>query len=188
MPSGYRLGFLIASIASFAILASCSDRSSTLAKNTFLYDPTIVWQATRHGFQVVIRGTPFASTPAESNQRIVEALKLPTRFEPAPFILRENATVRSDYRLVLVFDPAPPELGFQDACGDLAKVALLAPSADIVTLSAAFCIGNRSITEVTAYGAPARDSSDLAFRTSLNQAIEDLLPNCGPRQPGSSAR
>jgi hypothetical protein len=174
-------------LAVVATTGCAGDRPSTLPTITTYYDPTLVWHATRGGFQTVVVGNPFAAAPADAAQRIVDSLVLPPRFERARFVVRDAAQPIPGYRLVLVFDPLPPGLRFQDACGEPAKIGV-APRADVVVMHAAFCVGSRSITEYTTVGARPADPGDPMFRLFLNRTIEELLPNYAPRQPGFSAR
>ncbi len=174
-------------LAALALTGCAGDRPSTLPTITTFYDPTLVWHATRGGFPTVVVGNPFAATPADAAKRVVETLVLPPRFERAPFVARDAAQPVAGYRLVLVFDPLPPGLRFQDACGEPAKIGVT-PRADVVVMHAAFCVGSRSISEYTAVGARPDDPNDPAFRLFVNKALEELLPNYGPRQPGFGGR
>jgi len=112
---------------------------------------------------------------------------LPNRFERAPFVVRDAAQAVAGYRLVLVFDPLPPGLRFQETCGEPAKIGV-SPRADVVVMYAAFCVGSRSISEYATVGARPADPNDPAFRLFLNKALEELLPDYGPRQPGFGGR
>lgn len=174
-------------LAALALAGCAGDRPSTLPTITTFYDPTLVWHATRGGFPTVIVGNPYAAGQPDVTKRVAESLVLPTRFERAPFVIRDTAQRVAGYRLVLVFDPLPPGLRFQDACGEPAKIGVT-PRADIVVMHAAFCVGSRSISEFATFGARPVDPNDPAFRLFLNKALEELLPNYGLRQPGFGGR
>ena len=161
-------------------LSGCADgaRLSSLPTITPYYYPTLVWHATRDGgMRTVIYGNPFDRSQIESNKLILAALKLPTRFEASPFQLLAPDAPRRGYRLVLVFNPNPIWIGFQDACGDLSDINVAAAS-DAIALHASFCIGTRAITELDLIGV-GRGPDDPAFVQLMRSALDELLPAHG---------
>jgi len=170
------IGVMLVALA----LSGCADgtRVSALPTITSYYYPTLVWHATRDGgMRTVIHGNPFTAQQAETNKLILAQLKLPTRFDAAPFQLLPPKSPTRGYRLVLIFNPNPRWIGFQKACGDLSDIAI-APAADAIALHASFCIGTRAITEfdlVDVVSGP----DDPAFAQMMRNAIDELLPAYG---------
>ena len=93
-------------------------------------------------------------------------LRLPPWHQRADFTLVRNAASRSGYRLVLVFNPIAP-LTFGEACEDLEHIET-SQSAPTVHLHAAFCTGDRPLSEIDGRG------SDL--QAVLDQTLAGLLP------------
>ena len=172
----------------FAVLAlgACADgaRLSTLPTITPYCNPTLVWHATRDGgMRTVIYGNPFKSSQAETNQQTLSLLKLPPRFEAAPFQLLPSNSRPHDYRMVLVFNADPAWVGFQAACGDLASINL-GPQSNVIAVHGSFCIGTLAITELDLI-ALATGPNDPAFEQLLRNLVDELLPAYGtPKQFG----
>ena len=170
---------IVGLIIGMLILGGCAEgrQLSTLPTVTPYYNPTLVWHATRNGMQTVIHGNPFLLAQAETDQGVIAQLRLPSRFEATTFKLRPADAPPQNYRLVLIFNPDPTIIGYQDACGDLGKVGL-GKASEAIFLHAAFCIGTRVITELEVVGA-GRNPSDPGFARFLQNAIEELLPAYG---------
>ena len=93
-------------------------------------------------------------------------LRLPPWHQRTDFTLVSTATSRRGYRLVLIFNPASP-LSFGEACEDLDGIET-SKATQTVRLHAAFCTGERPLSEIDGRG------GDL--QSVLDQTLAGLLP------------
>lgn len=134
-----------------------------------VYDPALVWRAGHeNGLRTVVVGSPFKTNLSDESEKLRPMLRLPPWHQRADFTLVPNAASRRGYRLVLVFNPTAP-LTFGEACKELDHIET-SSSTPTVHLHAAFCTGDRPLSEIDGRG------GDL--QALLDQTLARLLtPN-----------
>lgn len=169
------------------VLAACTGPGAgSFSYVSPVYDPALILDAARGGgVPTAIIGQPFAGAPAELPDRVRALLAMPPWLAPAPFVAADPAPA-CDYRIVLIFNPAPPGIVFERAC-QAANGFALAPPAGDVFVHAAFCFDDQTLTEVDARGL-ADGVDDPRFRALLARTLADLLPPANPGQDEACRR
>ncbi len=169
-----------------ALAACAGPGSGSFSYVSPVYDPALIWDAARgDGVPTAIVGHPFAKSAADVPDRVRTLLAMPPWHAPAPFVPADPLPAR-DYRVVLIFNPAPPGIGFGRACQPANGFALASPAGDVF-IHAAFCFDDQTLTEVDARGL-ADDVDDPRFRALLAQTLADLLPAANPGQDEACRR
>lgn len=136
-----------------------------------LYNPTLVnYVTSQHGnLPAVVVNDPFSDASLMAN------IRLPGFFSTAS-VVAIAADERKDGHIVLVFDPARTYPGGKAVCKEPQKFAEANPQATL-RLQAAFCYNDSPVTE--AYLTTPRPSSpnDPAFRQSMAELMNSLLPS-----------
>ena len=143
----------VAVLATLWLVQACTPLAQTDAFATLspVYDPALVWRAGhKNGLRTILVGSPFTDKSLSDTD----------------FTLVSTATSRRGYRLVLIFNPASP-LSFGEACEDLDGIET-SEATQTVRLHAAFCTGERPLSEIDGRG------GDL--QSVLDQTLAGLLP------------
>ena len=127
-------------------------------------------------FPVQIRGNPFAM-PAGDFERAVLARLQARNLGPRTTWIGSPDAAPAGRRLVLAFGVGS-QLGTA-LCGGLAQLGAPATPSSSVTVAAAYCLGDRPLTEAYAR-TTASGPEDRAF----DSLLAELLPVVFPRRPG----
>jgi hypothetical protein len=179
--------FRAAAIAGVLALAACAGPvAGSFSYVSPVYDPALVLDAARAGgVPTAIIGQPFAGADAAFPGRVYALLAMPPWHGPAQFMPADPEPAR-DYRVVLIFNPAPPGIAFGRACLAANGFALTPPAGDVF-VHAAFCFDDQTLTEVDARGL-ADGVDDPRFRALLAQTLAELLPPANPGQDEACRR
>ena len=180
----------VLALTGMLILAACSGAGSTPVTDPFAtlssaYDPASVWHVTKDGLRTVIHGNPFDVSQAAADQVILSSLRMPAWHQKAQFVPHLTGGKRRGTRLVLIFNPTDL-LSHDDACGDLSEIGV-GPNAVITRVHAAFCASERSLSHIDGH-VTASEPKDIAFRSLMAQAIDQLLPSRNFDNDGSCKR
>ena len=173
--------------AGVRVLAACAGPGAgSFSYVSPVYDPALILDAARGGgVPTAIIGQPFAGATAGLPDRVRALLAMPPWHAPAPFVPADPSPAR-DYRIIIVFNPAPPGIAFGRACQPANGFALAPPAGDVF-VHAAFCFDDQTLTEVDARSL-ADGVDDLRFRALLSQTLADLLPPANPSQDEACRR
>ena len=167
-----------AAAAAALALTSCAGQTRTgYGYITPFYDRSVVSHAASGGaFPLEVHGNPFPDLPqAQAAEAVARQMRRPGWFQPTPFALAPVAGApRGDYRLVLVFNPARP-VSSAEACGGLRETPLAPAAGPDITVRAAFCTRDETISDTTARGLAVRPDSP-EFRQLLDQIAVTIFP------------
>jgi hypothetical protein len=167
---------LLSSLLGF--LGGCEDAPRTYAARVYVEGlrEYVQYAAAAGPILTVVRGTPFGTSQAAIEAAVVEAI------DGAPLVISPHFTAdpaaapRPDYRAVFVFDP-PDGATARAACADRVRPEPAdAASRAGVRVLAAFCGGERVLSEVTGEARSVSGLDHPDFRALLRQTVRDLLP------------
>lgn len=146
-------------------LAGCGDRGTTTHSFVYAHDvPGHVQYAAAQGpVPVAIFRDPFPNDPA--NAAVLAAMQRRNPGPPVTFVNAVSDSGTGGYRVIVAFG-TPPVIG----CRTPAPSAP-APSPDRTDISAAFCTGDRLISEASA----SSGRIDAADSARLARLMQDLL-------------
>lgn len=174
------------SLAAALALGACAHGVTTIygQDQTPLYSPGLVPYATESGtLYTIVRGNPFGPGPGNP-EAIAASLQSPGWYPPFRFVTRPMPGLRTDARLVLIFNPVDRTSGDDEACRT-PQLQRIRPGGGPVRLQAAFCIGNRYVSHVAVMGPPASSPQDPAFHEMMNETLASLLPPIGSQDIGT---
>ncbi len=125
---------------------------------------------------VVIYGNPFDGGTAEFQNAVTGAMQGRNWGQRMNFTTTPGAGARTLYKVVLLFDP-PVTLLAQRLCSETAEALAARPSrGEGISVLAAFCRGDKALTEIKGYTGSAPGHDDTAFRELVGQVTQALFP------------
>lgn len=171
----------MAGLVSVLALAGCAQvGSGGRSEVSAFYRPSLVTYAARDGtFPMVVHGDPFGLPAEQTGDAVRGVITLPAWAGRAEFVGSGDS---SSLRLVVIFNPANPNLTARAVCGDLGEVATNPPNGGLHAL-ASFCRAGEWITNASVRGSRPDSAHDPAFTEFMDQVIFNALPFYYQRGP-----
>ena len=181
-----RWTFRSAALLSLMALGACAG-ATTITRIDYdpFYSPDVVRYLTQNGkMATVVRGTPVGSAKVANAESVATTLKSPGWFPRFQFTTRPDPDTRTDYRIVLVFNPVHPAPGGPAVCESNGDLPVKTDTTQI-RVQAAFCYKGDAITQLFAQGPAVESLDDPRFDSFMRQTIATLLPqrNTEPEPP-----
>lgn len=126
-------------------------------------------------FRVDVVGNPFGGDDAAFGRTVTDAMQ-DRHFGPRTnFTTTPGESARSAYRVVMLFDP-PVTFNGMRLCGESPTALPTEAGHDDVSVYAAFCLGNYSLSRVKGTIGGASGPADPAFRELVGQVTFALFP------------
>lgn len=164
------------------LAAACAPTDAAL---TPLYHragiPSTFAYAGGRDFRVVAIGNPFPSVPKAAFEKIVtDSMQGRPWGPPVNFTTTPGENARSNYRIVMFFDP-PVNSSGNDLCGDAARLVSEWRPATIA-LHAGFCVGEELQSEVKARMGRVAAPEESPFRGMVGATMQTLIPLVDPHR------
>ncbi len=159
-----------------ALVAACAAETGSIsrANKGHVFDRSLVQYAIRDGNMLTTIDANFAGVEGGSASSVATGLQMPPRFSPANFVTASPSAAVSAQRIVLLINPAKISWSGRHACST-DKALSVEPIAGNSTVVAAFCSGDRVISEVRAR-LPNNLGGVAGLTAFLNNVIAELLP------------
>ncbi len=143
------------------------------------YTPSTVTYAVQGGtMPAVVIGNPFTGPEEPVDETVRAALRMPGWAPNARFVANPNAEAGKGFRVVLVLNPANPNLNANALCG-VDPVATVSGGAFMIR--AAFCQDALPLSSASIRGAAPSGRTDPAFTQAVAQAVNLIFPFAEPR-------
>ena len=127
----------------------------------------------------VVYGNPFGGDQAAFAGAVTDAMQGRNWGQRINFTTSPGADARLTYKVVLLFDPPATLLG-QHLCSESAETLASGPKpGEGIGVLAAFCRGDKALTEIMGYISSASGPEDAAFRELAGQVTLGLFPPDG---------
>lgn len=170
-----------------AALSGCAEiqnRTAIIGSADYstLYNPGMVSYSALSGeIATVVRGDPFGhgDTPDQA-EAIANQLVSPGWLGARRFTTLPHPETRSNYKVVLIFNPARLNTGDDQTCARPNEEPTLGRAAGASTFTAVFCADVRWASRLSGTIPLASGPDSPAFRDALNIALSELLPSRNP--------
>lgn len=164
--------------------ASVQNRTSAFGYTdyTALYSAGMVRYAAQSGeIATVVRGDPFGrGDTAMQAEAIASQLASPGWLGPRRFTTNPRADTKSNYKLVLVFNPTRLNVGDDQTCAMPGEEPTMGRSEGASKFMAVFCADARWASHLEGTVPLGQGPESVEFRNALNLAVLELMP---PRNP-----
>jgi hypothetical protein len=167
---------IVIMILAFALLGVSSVQAGMGTKVTLRYDPFEVRGMARPGIPTVILGQAADGADAGAVRAL---LHVPSWLGSTTFVDAGPST--SGHRLVFILNPSDPVAAKRDVCGQVGGLGLAQPGPRL-TIRAAYCIGDKMVSRVTAVERPVSGPDDPRLRKLLRRIVDGLLPRTSRAQ------
>ena len=165
--------------ATFLLAAACAPGNVRLTHqeiNSAYSAGGFAYASAGRDLRVVIHGNPFGGGNTAFRKSVTDAMQGRNWGQKTNFTTTPGESARKVYKVVLLFDP-PVDFLARKLCGaDDTTLAAMPTPGDGVNVFAAFCLGDKSLTEVKGYTAQATNPGDPAFRELVGQVTGALFP------------
>ena len=145
-----------------------------------LYSPGLVQYAVPKGEMTPLVHSPQFGTGPGDPGAVAAAVPPPGWLNPPiRFTTTPSAGTPTNYKLVLIIDPAWPGAGDDATCAN-PMATPVKPGGGPNAIQATFCAGDRWVSHLVAYGPPAATADDPNFRSMLAQVSLLLFPPFRP--------
>ena len=128
----------------------------------------------------VVHGNPFGGGQPAFGRAVTDAMQGRHWGQRTHFTTAPGADARNTYKVVLLFDPPIDFTGLRLCRDDDATLAGVPRRGDAVQVFAAFCRGDKSLTEIKGSIASASGAKDPAFRELIGDVTSALFPPAHP--------
>ncbi len=126
--------------------------------------------------RTVVHGNPFGGGQPAFGQAVTDAMQGRHWGQRTHFTTAPGPDARNTYKVVLLFDPPIDFTGLRLCRDDDATLAGVPRRGDTVSVFAAFCSGDKSLTEIRGSVPSATGPTDPAFRELVGQVTGALFP------------
>ncbi len=126
--------------------------------------------------RTVVHGNPFGGGQSAFGEAVTDAMQGRHWGQRTHFTTAPGADARNLYKVVLLFDPPIDFTGLRLCRDDDATLAGLPRRGGAVSVFAAFCLGDKSLTEIRGSIPSATGARDPAFRELVGQVTGALFP------------
>ena len=164
---------------SLALLTACSTGGVRLThqETDSAYDSgERAYAGAGRDLLVEIYGNPFDGDTAAFSGAVTDAMQGRNWGQRMNFTTTPGPEARLTYKVVLLFDP-PVTLLAQRLCSETAEVLAGKPTrGEGINVLAAFCRGDKALTEIKGYTDSAAGPDDRVFRDLVGQVTQGLFP------------
>lgn len=171
--------FPIIVLASLLFAAACAPGGTRLTHqylSSAYYSGEFAYAGAGRDLRTVVHGSPFGGGQSAFGQAVTDAMQGRHWGQRTNFTTAPGADARNLYKVVLLFDPPIDFSGLRLCRDDDATLAGVPRRGDAVSVFAAFCLGDKSLTEIRGSIPSATGANDPAFRELVGQVTGALFP------------
>lgn len=171
-----RFAFLIAPVLLFAANCAAGTVRLTQQEVSPVYTANeFAYAGAGRDLRVAVVGKPFGGEAAKFDKAVTDYMQGNHWGQPTNFTTAPGDSARESYHVVMLFNPPKTFPGIRLCREDPANLPTEA-KADGVTLFAAFCRRNESLTEIKGYIETAQGPADPAFGDLVAAVTNGLFP------------
>ena len=170
MPVKYRLGIVFTAFVLGACSTSLVRLSSDYNESNYDYRNFALYHSERDT-RVLVHGNPFGMAAADFAKAVTDNMKGANIGRPSNFTTTPGKSAEKNLRVVMAFNA---DTEYYDLCET--NSVNTRRSKDKLTLTAAWCFGDRQDSAVEAVVDGAKDVNDPRFRALVQETVLNLFP------------